>query len=200
MRISKQLLAGLFALSSSVAWAVPATMTVTTGGTIVRSSWESETPGTPFQLTSVFGYDTETMDDFDNSTGDWSFVLTVNGQGYDISDGLLMYRLGVSPSSLWYVIQGAGDFQLDFRMNMSWANAQPVPDNPLLHSFDLHIAAPTTASAEYRWRYFGEDYAWSDLRPTWAHVNVSMVPEPQTYGMLLAGLFAIGAIARKKAS
>lgn len=64
-------------------------------------------------------------------------------------------------------------------MIMTWNNPQTVPANPLLHYFDLDIAVPTSASAEYRQRYLGEDVAQAQLSPTWAHVNVSVVPEPQ---------------------
>ncbi|GGY77296.1 hypothetical protein GCM10007388_07590 [Pseudoduganella plicata] len=95
-----------------------------------RKSKRSQTPGTPFQLTSVFGYDTETKDD----------LITPRDRG--AHDGIG----GISPPLFW---------------------RGPCLGGPA-----------------------------SDV----AHVNVSMVPEPETYGMMLAGLLAIGAIARKRAN
>lgn len=49
------------------------------------------------QLESVFAYDAEAMELHDYSTGDWTFVLFIDDRGDGLSNGVVTYKVGVSP-------------------------------------------------------------------------------------------------------
>jgi hypothetical protein len=81
-------------------------------------------------------------------------------------------------------------------------NASLNPDNFLHAAFD--VTSSQSLNIGFEDLFNGGDKDYDDLVFSLSNVSVGYtaqpVPEPETYAMLLAGLFAIGALKRRKAT
>jgi PEP-CTERM motif len=200
MRIKCLPLAFALALSSTAALAAPATMTIQSEG-VLRDAWGSQAAGAPVKLNWVTHYDTETgLDwiteanyDFDITVGTYRGSAVGYGDAYAIAgsaDG------GTRELAVGMTLREVG-IQTEFRLYADW---QPTGDVPYVlwkKPLDLLIESPVYASSSYGTRYSGDgDFFY--FTPAWVHVSVAVVPEPQTWTMLLGGLAVAGAVARRR--
>ncbi|QBQ39407.1 PEP-CTERM sorting domain-containing protein [Pseudoduganella plicata] len=87
--------------------------------------------------------------------------------------------------------------QTEFSLYAEWQPTGDVPYVLWAEPLDLVIASPVYAISSYGKRYSG-DGNFFDFTPAWVHVSVAVVPEPQTWTMLLGGLAVAGAVARRR--
>lgn len=201
---AKQLLfVAMLALSTS-ALAVPAVMTVTSTG-VTLSSDTSAPVGSRYQLTTIVNYDTDSANlwgDYDITGFSAKFIVA----GQDLSfeffsppagpQSAAITRTGNTTSfamSSFGVMDGE---RFRTEMYVSWNTDQPLPAND--QSYAVTVTDPSYAYALASQSYYGDTAFFFHLQPETVQINVSAVPEPQTWAMMLAGVGLAGFAARRR--
>lgn len=203
--IPKQLLfSALFALSTS-ALAVPVTLTVTSSGVITNEAEAGIPTGSRYDLTAAFTYDTDSLNwQGDYEITDFSARLVVGG--HDLSPGLLQSPVGPltvgfsqvgNTASFNWMATAMADIRFSTDLYVTWRNDRPLPGPG--QSYEVSITEPITSSGHASASAWGDTYYYFELAPETVRISVSAVPEPQTWGMMLAGVGLVAFAARRKA-
>ncbi|KQV90864.1 hypothetical protein ASD15_02020 [Massilia sp. Root351] len=139
-----------------------------------------------------------------NPTGDWSTATTL---------GMLGIKDVGSFSSVSLTAAPPGGLSWTINNNELSANGCVNGANPMkICAFGSHLALTDDMVFEFTFTGGTQDFTSPHLKVgmyegdspdkvgSLMSLNVPAIPEPETYGMLLAGLALVGALARKRAS